>query len=78
MASSGADVLELDHLVDLREACRVVGPDIALWGNLDPVRLLAQWTESFSTPSVVRVWQAAWAKMTARWASRGGFWYARR
>jgi uroporphyrinogen decarboxylase len=48
LASSGADVLELDHLVDLREACRVVGPDIALWGNLDPVRLLAQ-----STPAAV-------------------------
>lgn len=48
MASSGADVLELDHFVDLREACRVVGPDIALWGNLDPVSLLAQ-----STPAAV-------------------------
>lgn len=48
MASSGADVLELDHFVDLREACRIVGPDIALWGNLDPVGLLAQ-----STPAAV-------------------------
>ena len=41
MASSGADVLELDHFIDLAEACRIVGPDIAIWGNLDPVGVLA-------------------------------------
>ena len=49
MAASGADVLELDHAVDLREACRIVGPDLGLWGNLDPVRVLAQ-----GTPTEVR------------------------
>ncbi len=42
MAATGADVLELDHQVELAEACRLAGPDIALWGNLDPVGLLAQ------------------------------------
>lgn len=42
MAASGADVLEIDHFVDLGEACRIVGPAVALWGNLDPVGLLAQ------------------------------------
>jgi uroporphyrinogen decarboxylase len=51
MASSGADVLELDHRVDLAVACRIVGPGIALWGNLDPVAVLAQ-------ESVPRVQQA--------------------
>jgi MtaA/CmuA family methyltransferase len=50
MASSGADVLELDHAVDIASACRVVGPGIGLWGNLDPVRVLAQ-----GTPETVRV-----------------------
>jgi len=44
MAATGADVLELDHQVDLAEACRLAGPGITLWGNLDPVRLLAQGT----------------------------------
>jgi MtaA/CmuA family methyltransferase len=44
MATSGADVLELDQQVDIEAACQVVGPEIALWGNLDPVRLLAQGT----------------------------------
>ena len=42
MASSGADVLEIDQRVDLPQACRIVGPGIALWGNLDPVAVLAQ------------------------------------
>ena len=49
MATSGADVLELDQRVDIASACRVVGPKIAIWGNLDPVRLLAQ-----GTPAEVR------------------------
>ena len=44
MARSGADVLELDHFVDLGQACRIAGPNIALWGNLDPVGVLAQGT----------------------------------
>ena len=42
MATSGADVLELDHQVDIATACRIVGPEIAIWGNLDPVGLLAR------------------------------------
>ena len=49
MADSGADVLELDHAVNIGEACRIVGPEIALWGNLDPIRVLAQ-----GTPESVR------------------------
>ena len=42
MAGSGADVLEIDHFVDLERACPIVGSAVALWGNLDPVGLLAQ------------------------------------
>jgi uroporphyrinogen-III decarboxylase len=44
MATSGADVLELDHAVDLSKACRIVGPHIGLWGNLDPVGIIARGT----------------------------------
>ena len=42
MAATGADVLELDHQVDIGQACQQVGPDVTLWGNLDPVGLLAR------------------------------------
>lgn len=42
MARSGAAAIEIDHAVDLATACRQVGPGLALWGNLDPVALLAQ------------------------------------
>jgi len=40
MARSGADVLELDYRVDMATAADVCGPDMALWGNLDPVSVL--------------------------------------
>lgn len=42
MAVSGANVIEIDQRVDLKEACRVVCPHVALWGNLDPVSVLAR------------------------------------
>jgi MtaA/CmuA family methyltransferase len=44
MARSGADLLEIDYRTDLAQACRVVGPGVALWGNLDPVGVLARGT----------------------------------
>ncbi len=58
MATSGADVLEIDHKTDLPRACEIVGPDIALWGNLDPVGVLAQGT-------VAQVEQATGAALDA-------------
>jgi MtaA/CmuA family methyltransferase len=58
LATSGADVLELDHAVDLAAASRIVGSGIGLWGNLDPVGLLAH-----GTPAAVR--QAAGALLAA-------------
>jgi MtaA/CmuA family methyltransferase len=42
MKTSGADVLEFDHAVDIGEACRIVGPEVGLWANLDPVGVLSQ------------------------------------
>ena len=44
LAQSGADVLELDQRTDMREACRVIPRNVAIWGNLDPVAVLAQGT----------------------------------
>jgi uroporphyrinogen decarboxylase len=44
MAATGADVLEIDHAVDLTTACCVVRTETVLWGNIDPVGVLAQGT----------------------------------
>jgi MtaA/CmuA family methyltransferase len=44
MAESGADVLELDQCTNLRDACAIVPREVAIWGNLDPVAVLAQGT----------------------------------
>ena len=44
MKTTGADVLELDHAVSISDACRIVGPETALWGNINPVAVLAQGT----------------------------------
>jgi uroporphyrinogen decarboxylase len=44
MASSGADVLELDYRVPMAKAAECVGPGVAIWGNLDPVAVLARGT----------------------------------
>ncbi len=56
MATSGAHVLELDHKVDLAAACRAIGPDVAIWGNLDPVGVLARG----GVDDVQRATRAAW------------------
>jgi len=42
MAKSEADVLELDQRTDMRDACRILPRHITIWGNLDPVSVLAQ------------------------------------
>jgi uroporphyrinogen decarboxylase len=44
MATSGAHVLEIHHLVALDNACRLVPEQITLWGNLDPVGVIRNGT----------------------------------
>ncbi len=44
-----ADMIDIDWMVNLREARRILGPKVCLCGNFDPVRVLLQ-----STPSEVR------------------------
>ena len=45
MRDTGADVIGLDWRIDLDAACRRVGDDFGVQGNLDPVALLAPWGE---------------------------------
>jgi MtaA/CmuA family methyltransferase len=42
MAQTGADVIDLDWMVPLDKAREIVGPDVTLCGNFDPVGVLLQ------------------------------------
>ena len=52
-------MLELDHAVDIGEACRLIGPDLGLWANLDPVGVLSQGTPESVRAEVLKVLSAA-------------------
>ena len=43
-AKTGADVIEVDHKVDLETAKRVIGDRACVIGNVDPVTVLLQGT----------------------------------
>lgn len=49
LSSLGLDILDVDHMVDLRHARKVMGSKIALCGNLDPVEDVLR-----STPEEIR------------------------
>ncbi|MCL1817896.1 MAG: uroporphyrinogen decarboxylase family protein [Spirochaetaceae bacterium] len=66
MAKTGADILEIDSLVDMAEAKALTGGNVALMGNLDPSAVLLQ-----GTPADVRT--AALACMKGCDALSGGF-----
>jgi uroporphyrinogen decarboxylase len=42
---AGGDVIGVDWRIDLAEAWRMLGPGVAVQGNLDPVALFAPWPE---------------------------------
>jgi uroporphyrinogen decarboxylase len=72
MACTGAEVLELDHAVNIGDACRIVGPQIALWGNLDPVRVLAQGTPQLVQQKAIETMQAVEAAGHQRFVLSSG------
>jgi uroporphyrinogen decarboxylase len=72
MTSSGADVLEIDHKVDLGRACRLIKPETTLWGNLDPVGALAQGTPMQVREAAVRALDAVRAAGHTRFVLSSG------
>jgi len=44
MAGCGSNVLEMDQRTDMRDAVKVIPRNVAIWGNLDPVAVLAHGT----------------------------------
>lgn len=49
IATLGIDILDVDHMVDLRTVRSAVGPNVAIAGNLDPVAAVLR-----STPDKIR------------------------
>jgi MtaA/CmuA family methyltransferase len=61
MAASGADILDLDWMVDLERAAEVIGDRPTLCGNFDPVAVMLQ-----GRPEEVYRWTAACAQAGGR------------
>ncbi len=49
MKQAGGSVIGIDWRIDLREGWDVVGEEVAVQGNLDPVKLFAPWPELVRT-----------------------------
>lgn len=61
LATLPIDILDLDHMVDLRTARSQMGPDCALAGNLDPVAAVCNSTPDAIRPAVAACQAAAGA-----------------
>lgn len=72
MARSGADGLEIDHRLDLAEAFQAVGAGVTLWGNLDPVGLLARGSPADVHAAAGRALAAARASPASRFILSSG------
>jgi uroporphyrinogen-III decarboxylase len=72
MAATGADVLEIDHKVEIATACRMVGPGVALWGNLDPVAVLGRGQPALVRQKAQEALQAARENGHARFVLSSG------
>jgi uroporphyrinogen decarboxylase len=45
MKATGADVIGMDWRIPLDEGWKLLGDDVAVQGNLDPVVLVAEWKQ---------------------------------
>lgn len=72
MATSGAAVLEIDHLVPLDMACRLVPDTVALWGNLDPVSVVRNGTPELVTHAAAEAVAAVTAHGRKRFVLSSG------
>lgn len=58
LARAGANALNVDQTNDLRRSREILGPDVVLLGNLDPVRVMAQGTPESIREAVQNARQA--------------------
>jgi MtaA/CmuA family methyltransferase len=72
MAGSGAHVLEIDHLVDIGDAFAKLGDQVALWGNIDPVRVLLNGNTSDVSAAVTGLLKAVGTSAGRRFVLSSG------
>jgi uroporphyrinogen decarboxylase len=53
MVDSGADIIDIDWMVDIKQAADVFGDQAALCGNFDPVSVMLQGTPEEVTTAVI-------------------------
>lgn len=61
IATLGVDIVDLDHMVDLAHARRVLGAQVAIAGNIDPVAGVMRGTPATIRAAVTRCYAAAGA-----------------
>jgi MtaA/CmuA family methyltransferase len=61
IATLGVDMIDIDHMVDLTQARRVLGPRVVLAGNIDPVAGVMRGTPATIRAAVLRCQTAAGA-----------------
>ena len=54
VAQTGADIVDLDHMVDLKAAADLFPPEMHISGNFDPVSVLLQGTPASVEAAVLR------------------------
>ena len=59
IARLGVNVLDVDHMVDLRKVREIVGPKVALGGNLDPVHDVLKGTPATIRAAIRRAYAGA-------------------
>lgn len=59
IATLGIDVLDVDHMVDLKTAREAVGPAVTLAGNMDPVQHVLQSNPAAIEEAVIACYRAA-------------------
>ena len=47
LAKTGVDILDIDWMVDMAESHRMMGPEVMICGNLDPVAVIMEGSQQF-------------------------------
>ena len=55
IAQTGVDILDIDWMVDMAEAHRIMGPEVMICGNLDPVAVIQEGSQQLIKEKYVEI-----------------------